>query len=41
MTKGWYDFFKKQKCINLNREDLIKMLSQYFKTKKGMRKTAS
>lgn len=35
-----YDFLR-QKCINLNQEDLTQMLSQYFKRKKGAKKIAS
>lgn len=34
-------FFKAKKCINLNLEDFIKMLSQYFKSRKEMRKIAA
>ena len=40
MMKGWYNFFKKPKCINFNLEDFINILSQYFKSKKGIRKIA-
>lgn len=35
-----YDFLR-QKMYQFNQEDLIQMLSRYFKSKKGARKIAS